>query len=453
MLNSKVIAATAAAAPVVENDLVLVFDTSLGNTTVELSLNSGVNVTVNWGDGISESFTNGPVQSHTYASGGVYTVRVSGTLTWFGLQGQSRPELTKCLSFGNIGITSLNGAFAGCPNLTQVPTTLPPNVTNTGFMFQNATSFNQNISNWDTSSVTNMASMFVGASSFNQPIGSWDTSKVTTMANMFQNAVSFNQPIGSWDTSKVTNMLSMFSGATAMSQNLSTWCVGNFASLPVGFNTNSGLSGGNLPVWGTCPSHVANGSITYIGQANGTTSATLPAHQAGDLILAFAFRDGSTTLPTQPTGWISIDTAAANSCSARLAYKIAQSNSETSGTWTSANSVIFLVYRGVDASNITELETEGTGLGTTVSYPTNSFWRGLSRIVAVASHRATNGALQTPPGNLSLIVNTITTSENSAFQSTTDNYNNWTITNLAIGGDSQGWITYVLRLRVPIIKL
>ena len=47
--------------------------------------------------------------------------------------------------------------------------------------FEAATSFNQNISNWNTSAVTDMRYMFVGASAFNQPVGVWDVSSVTKM--------------------------------------------------------------------------------------------------------------------------------------------------------------------------------------------------------------------------------------------------------------------------------
>ena len=69
-------------------------------------------------------------------------------------------------------------------------------------------SFNADISKWDTSSVTNMQGMFFGALSFNQPL-SFDTSSVTSMYAMFNGAAMFNQPL-SFDTSSVTDMKSMF---------------------------------------------------------------------------------------------------------------------------------------------------------------------------------------------------------------------------------------------------
>ena len=38
------------------------------------------------------------------------------------------------------------------------------------FLFKSASSFNQNISNWNVGNVTDMTKMFYGAATFNQPL-------------------------------------------------------------------------------------------------------------------------------------------------------------------------------------------------------------------------------------------------------------------------------------------
>ena len=53
---------------------------------------------------------------------------------------------------------------------------------------------------------------FGAKSTFNGDISKWDTGKVTTMRDMFYSASAFNQDIGSWNTEKVTTMYGMFSG-------------------------------------------------------------------------------------------------------------------------------------------------------------------------------------------------------------------------------------------------
>jgi surface protein len=115
-------------------------------------------------------------------------------------------------------------------------------VTNMEFMFNQASAFNQDISDWDVSSVTNMSNMFRSASAFNQDISDWDVSSVTNMSGMFRSASAFNRDISGWDTSKVTNMSFMFTGASAFNQDIGGW---NTSSVT---NMNEMLDGSGLSV-------------------------------------------------------------------------------------------------------------------------------------------------------------------------------------------------------------
>ena len=506
----------------------LVYNTSLATTTITVRFVGDHDIVIDWGDGLSDSYTYvgtaSQTRSHTYAANGTYDVLVSGTAVGYGsTTTATRAALIKCLSFGILGLTSLQGAFRNCANFNEVPLSIPSsvtnmqsmfngatnfnqnignwdtsNVTNMSSMFQSATNFNQNIGNWDTSNVTNMTSMFSSATNFNQDIGSWDTSNVTNIRSVFQSAINFNQDIGSWDTSNVTTMESMFSGATNFNQNignwdtsnvtnmagmffsatnfnqnignwdtsnaarmqqmfqnatnfnqnLTNWCVAFTLTEPAFFAASSALTANNKPVWGTCPSHVIDGDITYIGSAEGTDSATLPAHQSGDVILAYAFRDGSTTLPTLPTDWSTVTTNTGTTYAARFAFKVATSNAEASGTWTDATRVLFLVYRNANTSGLDEAARRDTNgaTSTSVTYNATTSWPNLSWDVVLLGHQSTDQSATVVPTGITSRTNTNTDSRMFAGDSNAIT-TGFAAQTLAVGGTSGGWRTYTFRLR------
>jgi surface protein len=282
------------------NNLVLVFDTSLepANNTISVPLNGTVNCTINWGDGSSENHTTIGFKTHTYANPGIYVVQISGTMTQLNYgTGSSttnnKAKLVRCLSFGDIGLTSLNNAFNNCVNLISCPSNLPTTsnvislagcfsgcslfndrrisfwdtstVTTMSTMFQNATIFNQPIEFWNTSQVINMSSMFASCSSFNRPLEIWDTSKVKFMANMFQNATAFDQPIGSWNTSAATSMALMFQGAQTFNQPIGSWNTSQVTNMVWMFNNATQF---NQPIGAWNTAEVTNMANMFSGSSS-----------------------------------------------------------------------------------------------------------------------------------------------------------------------------------------
>jgi len=135
------------------------------------------------------------------------------------------------------------GAFKGATSFNQdILNWNTENVIGMSSMFEDAATFNQDISNWNTFNVNRMTSMFEGASSFNQDISNWNTENVVFMGEMFKGATSFDQDIGNWNISNLETANGMFNGVT-----LST---ANYDALLIGWNVQSlqpniSFSGGN----------------------------------------------------------------------------------------------------------------------------------------------------------------------------------------------------------------
>jgi surface protein len=283
----------------------------------ELGLFGDGNLQVDWGDNTS-SVTNCDECSyllyrHTYATSGQYTITISGTLTGFGQEIDQNffenppvpllgaEYLTAVTSFGDLGIESLSLAFFGSNNLIDVPAVLPAtvtdlsglfasassfnddisawntaNVTSMAFMFADliglfsdstepSSAFNQSLSSWVTSSVTDMSFMFAGASSFDQSLSSWVTSSVTDMSGMFADASGFNQSLSSWNVSLVTSMSGMFAGASSFDQSLSSWVTSSVTDMSGMFNGASSFDQ-SLSSWVT--SSVTDMSFMFTGASS-----------------------------------------------------------------------------------------------------------------------------------------------------------------------------------------
>jgi len=139
-------------------------------------------------------------------------------------------------NFGSIPLaredeTGEGNQFSNINNLVFNSTTLPTILQGTTFEnIFNSSSFNSDISGWDTSEVISLRGAFSN-NSFNQPLDTWNTSTITDMSGVFLNNSAFNQPIGNWDTSNVINMSNMFYNSSSFNQDISGWNTGNVTTM------------------------------------------------------------------------------------------------------------------------------------------------------------------------------------------------------------------------------
>jgi surface protein len=187
--------------------------------------------------------------------------------------------------------TTFSAMFSGASRFNQP---LPILVDTSGvdcslsFMFQNDTSFNQNVGDWNVSNVTTMANMFQGASTFNNDasnsIQSWRAPKCTNFSSMFSGAYLFNQPLPDLVDASATTLSSMFFGSTT-------------ATLIMRFN-NGQINLQNIP--NSIPS-TYNDSTGVITCTN-TSSAFLTNLVIGDVLI---IQTSSILFPTVVTNIIS----------------------------------------------------------------------------------------------------------------------------------------------------
>ncbi len=198
----------------------------------------------------------------------------------------------------------------------------------------------------------------------------------------------------------------------------------------------------------------ADAGLRFIGAtAMNGTSLTLPDHEAGDLLVMFAYATLSPSPPSVPGSWSTWSTGGGvNNARSVGGYKVATTDSETSGDWAGASHLVCHVYRGQRvAGAIGGTAAGGASSGTTVTYPalTMTDAGGTSLVVGFAGRYYSNSILERPPVGMTNRVNfmlPVPTGEVSGHD-TDDAVAAWTAGAVAVGGTSGPWRALTLEIR------
>lgn len=115
-------------------------------------------------------------------------------------------DLREVSQWGDVAWGSMKEMFYNCNNFEITATDIPniSNVTDMSYMFNNAFTFNHDISSWNTAAVTNMSYMFSFATSFNQNLGNWKLNNSVNMANMLDysgmDCINYSETLIGWAT-------------------------------------------------------------------------------------------------------------------------------------------------------------------------------------------------------------------------------------------------------------
>ncbi|WP_156749876.1 hypothetical protein [Mycobacterium sp. E1747] len=179
-------------------------------------------------------------------------------------------------------------------------------------------------------------------------------------------------------------------------------------------------------------------------------SITLPTHQAGDVIIIFAFTNGTTTPPTPPAAsgtvpaLVQVDATAGNSCAASIYQFVATANNHTSGTWTApataAMAAIVLRYEDRLAATPYGAHSLAVSAATISTIITPAITPvktdGSSKLLYMYAHRNMTSWDAAPTGftRLTAAANIAGVCVNSKNDTTSDGATNQTMTGVASSG-------------------
>ena len=256
-----------------------------GDAGLEITLpvsGTGLNITVDWGDGTEETITT-EFPTHTYAKAGVYEIAIAGNCPewgrisyqeFMGFGETSRnytyaKYLTNVIQLGELNATKY--IFAKCENLTSFkgeklvsPNTFA-NVNALYYMFWGCTNLKEiDLTNFDTKNVIEMNRMFSSCYSLVElDLTSLDTSKVTDMVAMFEGCKNLETlNISNLKTNLVRNMSYMFAGCVKLKTlDFSSFDTSNVTNMAWMFGNCSSLESLDLSSFNT--SNVTNMSFMF----------------------------------------------------------------------------------------------------------------------------------------------------------------------------------------------
>ncbi len=215
---------------------------------------------ISWGDGDSDDIFQTGSPSHTYASSGIYTVTIVGSINHIRFNnGGDKAKVLESVLTDEMG-EDLSRAFWGCSNQTSISGSLNENTTDIFIAFRsnNLTEWvidlpdgittcreawqSNNITSWDTvlpSSLTDCLAAWRGNN-----LTSWDADLPAGLTNCERAWLDNN--LTSWDTEIPSGITSLF--VSWLSNNLTSWTV----DLPSGLTScQEAWASNNLTSWDT----------------------------------------------------------------------------------------------------------------------------------------------------------------------------------------------------------
>jgi hypothetical protein len=191
-------------------------------------------------------------------------------------------------------------------------------------------------------------------------------------------------------------------------------------------------------------------AIDFIGAVSAlATSLTPGSHQKGDIFIAAASRTNNTSA-SLPAGWIGLGSAGTSSLSMRLGFRVAQSNSESSGTWTNATGLSLIILRPTAGTIAVPSAAQTAATSTSVTYGALSGVAAADNYldqtyVAFGSTLLDTNSIETPPTGMTFLEKSSQSGlAFASFRLTSNAFGNWT--SQAVTLTSATWRTGVVRI-------